>query len=127
MTDHTEEDKRYREKYPEHHKLTDNREAHEALCAFFDWYPEYLHQRVEIPETLMMTEFSEEDRYASAIWDEEREGTRRPVYLHEMNDRQKGDLIALYFGVDTKAFEAEKEAMLQEMREANDAKPPESA
>jgi hypothetical protein len=74
--------------YPEHQKIMDNKEAHEAICAFVEWL-EY-HDRYAICE-----------RYGG-VWD--------PI------SRGLSQVIAEYFGIDYDKFQNEKEQMLTAMR-----------
>lgn len=74
---------------PQHDTLALHRDEHRAICEFLEW-------------------LSGVGRFVGE-WNDA--GRAEPLTSRE--------LIAEFFGIDEEAFEAEKEAMLQQMRESN--------
>lgn len=76
-------------KYPEHEKLIARRDEKKAIESFLQWLEESGNRYV-----------MERDTSSSAPW------------YRKVPER---DLIVEYFGVDQRAFEAEKRAMLDDL------------
>lgn len=85
--------------YPESEKLSAKREHRQVINSFLEW-------------------LDEEKGYLLAEWSPPEEGGRDqelfPVYVGFDN------LVMEYLGVDTKALEKERRAMLEAQRELND-------
>lgn len=82
------------EKYPEHDKLRPIQEQSQAICDFLEWLS------------------YEKDMTVCKPHDETNEYF--PVFV------RKEELTAEFFGIDLKKLDAEKRAMLEEMRKVNE-------
>ena len=81
---------------PEHDKLAARRTEHDTIVDFVQW----------------LDTADAAGPYNLARWD------RRRGKFEAVSDRQRGDLIAAYFGVDRAAYDAETEALFAALREA---------
>lgn len=83
--------------YPEHKKLTAVHERSQAIGEFLDWCVS-------------------EKGYQLAEWDDSREIDHRMMPIIVPVEK----LLAEFFGIDLQKLEAEKRAMLEEMRRLHD-------
>lgn len=97
--------------YPMHEKLKAHHVEHQTLVDFLEWYKEYCQRRIDnLPPNLVGYDYS-------SGYDEE-DGRPRPKRIDEMADRDRGSLLALFFEIDEKAFQEEKDHMIKELQDA---------
>jgi hypothetical protein len=82
--------------YPEHNKLTVRRADRDAIADFLDWT-------------------DSQSRYVVGQW----VGAAGHEEFMPLGDNERAVMIGKYLGIDRDALMAEKDAMLEDIREAN--------
>lgn len=95
-----EEQREARERWPEHHKITDLHGANDTVAEFLEWLSEQGYH---------IGEYGDPDSVGEA---------RNPDRLYSL-DRPIASWIAQYFGINPVALAAEKDDMLVYIREQN--------
>lgn len=99
--------------YPEHEKLSAVREQSQTIGDFLDWLRE--EQGISLRQWMEPTEEVEALRWNEKPNDPPRFYTvKRPGYYSP--EKKTEDLLAEFFGIDLKALEAEKRALLESIR-----------